>query len=149
MAYFTLSGNEKHVKANNFVFCSEEPKGYMDYSQKEENIYQTGEKVWMYTNVKNAKFQTDRTQAGKVRIWISYNLKLLNQNGKTIKKFERSNPPSEIEKEKLDNLWLGVPIDTEDVENGLPSGTYQVSLEIKDEYSGTTDKMTGTFRLQE
>jgi hypothetical protein len=64
---------------SNIVFCSSNPKGYMDYEEQSDATFKPGETVWIYMNLDHVK--TNTNSDGSKEIWIKLHLKVKAPNG--------------------------------------------------------------------
>lgn len=76
------TGAAGELKISYIVFCSEEPQGYMEYTEQPEAPYETGDVVWIYCNLEGVKYNLNPDSSQEV--WITSNLKILSADGEVL-----------------------------------------------------------------
>lgn len=143
--YMFLSGGGEttQLEVSNLVFCERQPQGFQNYKEQPNATYskEEFEDIWLYAEVDNL---AKKDLAGKeVRIWLVVDL-VVKQNGSVVKNPMESGNPIKFEKEVIEKgLYIQRSLNVED----LSPGTYTLVMDIEDQYSGTSDNVTGEFTL--
>jgi hypothetical protein len=125
--------NVNEFRISNIVLCSEEPKGYMNYTEQPNALYNHGLPVWIYMNVLNEEYNTN--QNGTYEIWLQVNITVKAPNGTIvpvpgIPADYHGNLPADIDPEKL---FLQHIIPTT---RNMSEGKYKIDITVQDKIAG-------------
>lgn len=133
----------EELRISNIVFCSEEPEGYMNYTEQPEATYKPGDTVWIYMNFKGVKYNPNLD--GTKEMWITEHLTLKAPNGDILLSKEvineHKNFPEELDPNKLffANRVTTTP--------QLVEGKYIVEMVATDKLADKTATASSSFTL--
>lgn len=131
------------LRINNIVFCSENPKSYMDYNEQLDATYQPGDVVWIYMNLEYIEYNPNPD--GTNEIWVSGNLTLKAPDGDILLSEEVMNEHQNLPEEIDPNLYfLAIQITTPPQ---IAEGMYTVEIIAIDKLSNNTATTTTNFRI--
>lgn len=129
---------------SNIVFCSENPKGYMDYKEQPDATFKPGNVVWIYFNLDGVKYNInpDRTK----EIWIKLHLTLKSLQGDILLDEDLYNEHKNFGKEyNVEELFLRVNINTTEE---LAEGKYIAEATLRDELADKETTASSSFWLK-
>ncbi len=129
---------------SNIVFCSERPKGYMDYKEQPEATFKPGDVVWIYFNLDGVKYNVnpDKTK----EIWIKLHLMLKSPEGAILLDEDLYNEHKNFGVEyNLEELFLRVNINTTEE---LAEGKYIAEATLRDELADKEAPASTSFWLK-
>lgn len=134
----------REFKLQNFVFCSERPEGYMDYSEQPDATYSAGDNVWIYVNVKGVKY--NENPDGTKEVWVAAYLKVEDPNGDYMADQEvindhRNWPEGYDMSEVFYRVYITLP-------SGATLGKYTVTLTGTDKLADKTDTVSSNFTVE-
>lgn len=127
----------------NIVFCSESPKGYMEYKEQTNATYQPGDTVYLYMNFENVKYYPNPD--GTNEIWITEKLTLKAPNGDILLSKQVLNEHQNFQ-EELDpnNLFFNNKITTTPQ---FTKGKYIVEIVATDKLSNNKVTLSANFTI--
>ena len=129
---------------SNIVFCSERPRGYMDYEEQPDATFEPGDIVWIYFNLDGVKYNLN--QDNTKEIWIKLHLTLKSPAGIVILDEDLYNEHKNFEEEyNVEELFLRVNINTTEE---LSEGKYIVKATLKDELADKEATASSSFWLK-
>ena len=135
---------EKELAISNIVFCSEEPGGYMKYTEQPDATYAPSDMVWIYMNVRGASYRPNPD--GSKEIWVTEHLTVKAPDGEVVVSKEvineHKNLPNGLDPEKL-YFANFVELPSKPAE-----GKYLVEITAKDKISGKTARASSSFGLK-
>lgn len=130
---------------SNIVFCSERPKGYMDYKEQPDATFKPGEVVWIYFNLDGLKYNVNSDKTKEV--WIKLHLRLKSPEGAILLDEDLYNEHKNFgEEHNLEELFLRVNINTTDE---LADGKYIAEATLTDELADKEALASTSFWLKE
>jgi hypothetical protein len=129
---------------SNIVFCSERPKGYMDYKEQPDATFKPGDVVWIYFNLDGIKYNinTDKTK----EVWLKLHLTLKSPQGAILLDEDLYNEHKNFGEEyNLEELFLRVNINTT---NELAEGKYIAEATLRDELADKEAPASSSFWLK-
>ncbi|KXA91033.1 hypothetical protein AKJ57_02660 [candidate division MSBL1 archaeon SCGC-AAA259A05] len=137
-------GGAKEFKLQNFVFASQKPEGYMDYTEQPDATYSADDKIWIYVNVKGAKY--NENPDGTKEAWVAASLKVEDPNGDVIVDQEVINDHRNWSEEKeMSKLFYSVYVT---LPSGAATGEYTVTLTGTDKLANKTDTISSNFTVE-
>lgn len=130
---------------SNIVFCSERPKGYMDYEEQPNATFEPGDVVWIYFNLDGVKYNLNQDNSKEV--WVKLHLTLKSPEGAVLLDEDLYNEHKNFEEEyNVEELFLRVNINTTEE---LAEGKYIVEATLIDELADKEATASSSFWLKE
>jgi len=137
----TSTGN---LELTNIVFCSNKPRGYMDYKEQPGPIYKPGKTVWIYMNLDGVTHNPNPN--GTKEVWIKLHLRVKAPDGDVLLDQELYNEHKNFQKKfNTDEMFLKVNLNTV---RGMAEGRYTVELDLKDNLAGKIASASSIFTLK-
>lgn len=129
---------------SNIVFCSERPKGYMDYKEQPDATFKPGDVVWVYYNLDGVKYNINQDNTKEV--WLKLHLTLKSPEGVVLLDEDLYNEHKNFGEEyNLEELFLRVNINTTEE---LAEGKYIAESTLRDELADKEATASTSFWLQ-
>jgi hypothetical protein len=129
---------------SNIVFCSERPKGYMNYEEQPNATFEPGDVIWIYFNLDGVKYNVNQDKTKEV--WLKLHLTLKSPEGAILLDEDLYNEHKNFEEEyNLDELFLRVNINTTEE---LAEGKYIVEATLRDELTDKEATASSSFWLE-
>lgn len=129
---------------SNIVFCSERPKGYMDYEEQPDATFEPGDVVWIYFNLDGLKYNLNQDNTKEV--WLKLHLTLKSPEGVVLLDEDLYNEHKNFEeKYNVDELFLRVNINTT---KELAEGKYIAEATLRDELADKEAPASSSFWLK-
>ncbi|KXA91055.1 hypothetical protein AKJ57_02585 [candidate division MSBL1 archaeon SCGC-AAA259A05] len=82
-------------------FCSEEPTGYMNYTEQPDNTYSQGDTIWTYFNLNNQEYNLHSDGSFEVRVTRDLTVKTPDEGSMSVSLIFRENCPAHRNPEKV------------------------------------------------
>lgn len=129
---------------SNIVFCSSNPKGYMDYEEQPDATFKPGQVVWIYMNLDHIK--TNTNPDGTKEMWIKLHLKVKSPNGDVLLNEDLYNEHKNFpERSNMNEMFLRVNLNTVPQ---MAEGRYTVKLLLRDELAKKEASASSIFTLK-
>ncbi len=129
---------------SNIVFCSERPKGYMDYKEQPDATFKPGDVVWIYFNLDGVKYNINQDNTKEV--WLKLHLTLKSPEGAILLDEDLYNEHKNFGEEyNLEELFLRVNINTT---KELAEGKYIAEATLIDELADKQAPASTSFWLK-
>jgi hypothetical protein len=141
----TVESFSGELGLSNIVFCSERPRGYMDYEEQPDATFEPGDVIWIYFNLDGVKYNINQDKTKEV--WLKLHLTLKSPEGVVLLDEDLYNEHKNFEEEyNLDELFLRVNINTTEE---LAEGKYIVEATLIDELADKEATASSSFWLKE
>lgn len=141
----TVASFSGELGLSNIVFCSERPRGYMDYEEQPDATFEPGDVIWIYFNLDGVKYNINQDKTKEV--WLKLHLTLKSPEGVVLLDEDLYNEHKNFEEEyNLDELFLRVNINTTEE---LAEGKYIVEATLIDELADKEATASSSFWLKE
>jgi len=136
------SGTEREydeVTITEFVFSAEEPEGYGDYEERDDDTFEQGEKLWFYVGVGGA-----RLEDGEFELTLDVSV---DPPGEYPEQSSSDEFGQEVDDdEDPDKLFLAKGYETT---SRAPTGEWEVTAVVTDENDDDEDnEVTDTFTVE-
>lgn len=129
---------------SNIVFCSSNPKGYMDYEEQPDATFKPGQVVWIYMNLDHIK--TNPNPDGTKEMWIKLHIKVTSPKGDVLLDEDLYNEHKNFpETSNMNEMFLRVNLNTVPE---MAEGRYTVELLLRDELAKKEASASSIFTLK-